>query len=102
MAQIKVDLNELLHAAKVIDDYIFSVNSKMNSMDEETHGLSQFWEGDDYNQYVELWNSFTDSNSTQGRMVKSLGEYSSSLKQACSEYTNAAEAAANRANNMCR
>lgn len=98
MAYIKVDHGELLKTANAIDSYITKHKNNMKQINNKIVGLNSSWQGKDYNQLKTEWIEIMSADSTSGRMLKSLENYSDALRYAAKEYMDAQASAINRAN----
>ena len=102
MARIEVDHSQLTIMATKIDAYISSHKANMKQINSEIDGLNVNWKGADYNQIEKEWNQIKSSESTSGKMLKSLDNYAEFLRFAANKYKSAQSNAINRANKLPR
>lgn len=102
MANIKVDHSQLEKTAAAIDTYIVKHRNNMQAINQSVISLGASWRGSDYNQVHIEWQQINASDSTSGRMLKSLDNYADFLRFAANKYKSAQTNAINRANNLPR
>lgn len=90
---IKVNHNDLVDAANVIDKYITKLNSNMKKADDWVDSLtSTSWKHADANEFKIKWEKSRDSSAVTGQLKKSLKNYSESLRFASDQYKEAQSA----------
>jgi hypothetical protein len=98
MAFINVDRARLDKAATAIDSYVKKHKSKMGLAGMKVQMLTTgAWRGLDSNQFKAQWSKVTQGGSTSDKMISSLENYSSFLKNASRRYGVAQFNAINRA-----
>ena len=102
MAYIKVNVYELLDAAEQIEQYVDTLDAKMNRIDNIIISLHSEWKGTDYQQFKNEWNGINSSASTAGRMRAALKEYADSMRRTAGCYRDAQTRAINRAKTLCK
>lgn len=102
MANIKVDHSQFEKTASVIETYITKHKNNMQVINQSVDALASSWQGDDYNQLKTEWQQINASDSTSGKMLKSLDNYADFLRFAANKYKSAQANAINRANNLPR
>lgn len=102
MAYIKVDHSKFEHAATAIDNYIANHKRKMNSVDSSVLALGTEWKGADYEQLKKEWTEIHSSDSTSGKMIRSLKNYADALRSSAAKYKEVQARAVNRANTLCK
>lgn len=98
MAKIKVDHGKLRKTAADIDNYISKHKKNMQKINTNVISLNKSWQGKDYNQVKTEWAQMMAKDSTSGKMLESLENYSSFLKYAAKTYMDTQSKAINRAN----
>ena len=102
MANIKVDHSKFEKAATTIETYIGNHKKQMQSIDKSITELNSDWQGKDYNQLKLEWQEMNASDSTSGKMLKSLENYADFLRFAANKYKSVQSNAINRANSLPR
>lgn len=102
MAFISADLGRLERAARAVDDYVRNHRANMNRANSEIMNLGNSWQGSDFNQFRNRWNTVTANGSSSSNMISSLENYSRFLRFAAGRYRQAQTNAVNRANSIPR
>lgn len=102
MANIKVNTDKLSSTANLVDDKLKSMKRKMTNANNQVQGLSAYWSGKDYTDFLSAWGKVSSQNSNYLKMIKSLESYSNYLKYAQRKYNNARRNAIDRSNRLPR
>ncbi len=100
MAYIKVDHSQFEKTATTIETYVINHKKNMQSINQSVISLNSDWSGKDYAQLRKEWQEINSSESTSGKMIKSLENYADYLRFAANKYKSAQSAAINRANSL--
>lgn len=100
--KIKVNHSQFDKAAQAIDTYTGKMKTQMNSADQNMKNMFSSWNGVDATSFKTKWDTVNDTDSTYGRMKKSLESYSKFLRTAGNKYKKAQADAINRANKLPR
>lgn len=98
--KIKVDHSKFGETADVIDSYISYMTAKMNDANKNVFIMFASWKGEDAFAFKGEWNKINDTNSTYGRMKKSLESYSEFLRYAGHKYKEAQAKSINEAQKL--
>lgn len=98
MAVIEVNHSKIKSSAEQVDSYITKHKEKMEKINSKVETLGESWTGKDYKRAKAAWKDIKGSNSTSGKMLKDLENYSELLKFSAEKYKKAQIDAIERAN----
>ena len=100
MPYIKVDHSRFAAAAEAVEDYRDLLKNKMDQGTTEVRLLAAQWQGADYTQFKNKWDTLNDSGSVYAKMRTELKNYADFLRFAGEKYKEAQINAYNRAKNL--
>lgn len=96
MAVIEVNHQKIEKGADHVDSYISKHKAKMKKIDAKVTDLQKSWDGKDYTKAKKAWKDMNTNDSTSGKMLKDLKNYSELLRFSARKYKKAQIDAINR------